>query len=108
VFSVAAVLVRNDGVIAVTARPQADDDSEGNLIVEVLAFYLVNVESLTHTISQPGVSALRSVIISQNPRDSTVKWPVVVDPETSAVPNDFKMISGNPSKLLNTFLEKIW
>jgi hypothetical protein len=101
----AAVLVRNNGVIAVTARPY-----DGSGKVEVLASYLGNGESLT--ISQPGpasqfMNLLRDVFISQNPRDVTVKQQMVVDPETSAVPENFKGIS-DPFTLLNTFLTHIW
>jgi hypothetical protein len=98
----AAVLVRNNGVIAVTAQPP--DDGSGNL--EVLASYLGIGESLT--ISQPGqfMNIIRNVFISQNPRDSTVKQQEVVDPETS-VPDFFKVIS-DPSKLLTTFLTYMW
>ena len=101
----AAVLVRNNGVIAVTARPY--DGLSGK--VEVLASYLVNGESLT--ISQPGSSGqfmnlLRNVFISQNLRDSTVKQRKVVDPKTS-VPDRFKGISDS-YKLLDAFLIQMW
>jgi hypothetical protein len=100
----AAVLVRNNGVIAITARPY-----DGSGKVEVLASYLGNGESLT--ISQPWstgqfMNLIRNVFISQNPRDSTVKHREVVDPETS-VPVYFKEIS-DPSKLLTAFLIHMW
>jgi hypothetical protein len=96
--ALAAVLVRNNGVIAVTARPY-----DGSGKVEVLTSHLGNGESLT--ISQP-FQFLRNVFISQNPRDPTVKQQEVVDPETS-VPSNFKKIS-EPSKLLTTFLTDVW
>jgi len=101
----AAVLVRKDGVIAVTARPYVDGSGK----VEVLASYSGKRESLT--ISQPRspVHFLRNVFISQNPRDPTVKrQPTVVDPET-LVPDYLKKIPKlKPSILLNTFLNRIW
>jgi hypothetical protein len=99
----AAVLLRSNGVIAVTARPY-----DGSGKVEVLASYLDNGESLTISQSLSGqfVNLIRNVFISQNPRDSTVKQKVVVDPETS-VPGNFKTIS-NPFELLNTFLINEW
>ena len=66
-----AVLVRNNGVIAVTARPY-----DGSGKVEILASYLGNSDSLT--ISQPLSSGplmnlIQNVFVSQNPHDSTVK-----------------------------------
>ena len=99
-----AVLVRNNGVIAVTARPY-----DGSGKVEVLASYLGNGDSLT--ISQPQspgqlINLIWNVFISQNPCDLTVKQQTVVDPEKS-VPEFFKGIE-EPSKLLNTFLTHIW
>ena len=99
-----AVLVRNNGVIAVTAWPY-----DGSGKVEVLASYLGNSDSLT--ISQPQspgqlVNLIWNVFISQNPCDSTVKQRTVVDPEKS-VPKSFKKIE-EPLKLLKTFLTEIW
>ena len=63
----AAVLVRNNGVITVTARPY-----DGSGEVEVLASYS-NEESLP--ISQPRSPGhmLWNIFISQNPRDLTLK-----------------------------------
>ena len=100
----AAVLVRNNGVIAVTARPY-----DGSGKVEILASYLGNGDSLT--ISQPWSSGplmnlIRNVFVSQNPRDLTVKQRTLVDPEKS-VPESFKKIE-EPLKLLKTFLTEIW
>ena len=67
----AAILVRNNGVIAVTAQPY-----DGSGKVEVLASYLGNSDSLT--ISQPQspgqlINLIWNVFVSQNPRDSSVK-----------------------------------
>ncbi len=101
----AAVLLRNNGVIAVTAQPY-----DGSGIVEVLASYFHNEEPLI--ISQPASVAehfmhlLRNTFVVQNPRDFTVKKQGVVDPETS-VPQLYKGISDR-SKLLNTFLTHTW
>ena len=100
----AAVLVRNNGVIAVTARPY---DCSGK--VEVLASYLGNGNSLT--ISQPWspgqlINLIRNVFVSQNLRDLTVKQRTMVDPE-KLVPKSFKKI-GELFKLLKTFLTEIW
>lgn len=96
----AAVLVRNNGVIAVTARPY-----DGSGEVEVLASYS-NEESLP--ISQPRSPGhmLRNIFISQNPRDLTLKQRDVVDPATS-VPGCFKGIVV-PSQLFTTFLSHSW
>ena len=99
-----AVLVRNNGVITVTAQPY-----DGSGKVEVLASYLGNSNSLT--ISQPQspgqvINLIRNVFVSQTPHDSTVKQRTVVDPENS-VPESFKKIE-EPFKLLNTFLTDIW
>ena len=99
----AALLVRNHGVIAITARPY-----NGSGKVEVLTS-LDNGESLT--ISQPWspgqfMHKLRNVLISQNPRDLNVKQREVVDPKT-LVPTDYKAIL-DPSKLLTTFLTRMW
>jgi hypothetical protein len=101
----AAVLVRNNGVIAVTARPY---NVSGK--VEVLASYLGNGESLT--ISQPWstsqfLNIIRNVFISQNPHDLTVKQQAVVNPET-LVPDYMIKAILDPSKLLTTFLTHIW
>ena len=100
----AAILVRNNGVIAVTAWPY-----DGSGKVEVLASYLGNGNSLT--ISQPQspgqlINLIWNVFVSQNPHDSTVKQRTMVDPEKS-VPGFFKGIE-EPSKLLNTLLTHIW
>jgi hypothetical protein len=104
--ALAALLIRSDGVAAVTARPQADGSGK----VEVLASFLGSAEKLlTHPISQPAspIQFLRNIFISQNPRDSSVKQRKVVDPETLAVTGPFKEIS-DPTKLLNKFLTDIW
>ena len=100
----AAVLIRNNGVIAVTAQPYDSDDGSGK--VEVLASYLGNGESLT--ISQPTqlLNVLRNVFISQNPRDSNVRKHKLVDPQT-LLPDQLKGISGS-FELLTTFLTHIW
>ena len=95
----AAVLIRVDGVIAITARPY-----NGSGKVEVLASYSDNRESLT--ISQPGstgqfLNIIWNVFISQNLCDGMVKVAKVVDPEIS-VPDSFKKIM-DPTELLNTF-----
>ena len=103
----AAVLLRNQGVIAVTAR-----EYDGSGKVKVLASYVGTIgESLT--ISQPSaadriVSTLRNIFISQNARDSTMRGPLEeeVDPET-LVPVYLKGIF-DPSVLLTTFLTRIW
>jgi hypothetical protein len=101
----AAVLVRNQGVVAVTAR---NYDVSGK--VEVLASYVGAIgESLI--ISQPPatdrlINTLRSVFISQNARDLTVIKQQEVDPGTS-VPAYLKGIL-NPSELLTTFLTRTW
>jgi hypothetical protein len=108
----AAVLIRNHGEIAVTARPYDDSGK-----VDVLASYLGNGKSLS--ISKPRstgpgevVNKIRRFFISQNPRDPTVEQEEVVDPESSAVPDYFKEIRfldpPSPSTLLTTFLTKIW
>ena len=99
-----AVLVRNNGVITVTAQPY-----DGSGKVEVLASYLGNGDSLT--ISQPRspgqlINLIQNVFISQNLCDLTIKQRTVVDPEKS-VPKSFKKIE-EPFKLLNTFLTNIW
>jgi hypothetical protein len=104
--ALAAVLVRNNGVIAVTARSYDSDDSGK---VEVLATYLGNGESLT--ISQSlftgqFINIIRNVFISQNPRDLSIKQRDVVDPKTS-VPDYLKETS-DPTKLLNNFLTYTW
>ena len=101
----AAVLVRNNGVIAVTSKPYNHGSGE----VEVLASYMGNGES--HITSQPQSTGLirdiiRNVFVSQNPRDVTVKQREVVDPET-LIPSHFKEIS-NPTTLLITFLSEFW
>lgn len=102
----AAVLLRNNGVIAVTAQPY----DHGSGVVEVLASYFHNEEPLI--ISQPASATsrilhlLRNSVVTQNPRDLTVKKQEVVDPETS-VPNLLKGIS-DCSKLLTTFLTYTW
>ena len=101
----AAVLLRNNGVIAVTAQPY-----DGSGKVEVLTSYFHNEEPLI--ISQPVSAAdrflnlLRNVFVAQNPRDLTVKRREVVDPETS-VPDVCKGIP-DPSALLTAFLTNIW
>ena len=93
----AAILVRNNGVITVTARPY-----DGSGKVEVLASYLGNRNSLT--ISQPWspgqlINLIWNVSFSQNPCDSTIKQWTMVDPEKS-VPEFFK----NPLSYLTLFL----
>jgi hypothetical protein len=109
--ALAAVLIRNNGVVAVTACPQADSDGSGK--VEVLASFLGNAEkSLTHPISQPAspgaIQFLRNIFISQNPRDLSVKQGgEVVDPET-VVPKAYRKNISKPTELLNTFLTNIW
>ena len=100
----AAVLGRNNGVIAVTAQPY-----DGSGKVEIPASYLGNGDSLT--ISQPQssgplINLIWNVFVSQNPRNSTVKQQTLVDPEKS-VPKSFKKIE-EPLKLLKTFLTEIW
>jgi hypothetical protein len=107
--AVAAVLVRNHGIIAVTGRLPHDDPDSDSEKVEVLASYSGNEESLT--ISQPRTTAqfvdsIRNFFVSQNPRNLTVKERDVVDPETS-VPAKFKEIR-QPSELFNTFLTNMW
>ena len=64
--------------------------------------------SLTHTISQLefALQFLWNVFISQNPRNFSVKVPMVVDPVTS-VPDNFKVIKDS-TKLLDTFLLEKW
>jgi hypothetical protein len=96
--ALAVVLLRSNGVIAVTARPY-----DGSRKVEVLASHLSKGESLT--ITQP-FQFLRNVFISQNPRDKNLKKRTVTDPVAS-VPSSFKKIS-DPLKLLTTFLVETW
>lgn len=104
--ALAALLVRNNGVIAVTAMPYDDSGK-----VEVLASYTGNRESLITPQPQsasPIMNILRNFLVSQNPRDSTVnlKKPEVVDPQT-LIPGHFKDILD--SKLLfEAFLTDIW
>ena len=102
--ALAAVLIRVDGVIAVTARPYHDGSGK----VEVLASYLDSGKSLT--ISQPRpngdlLNTIRNILISQNPRSSSVEKPVVNS--DASVPNSFKKIT-DPSKLLYAFLFREW
>jgi hypothetical protein len=110
--ALAAVLIRNNGVVAVTARGGSHDNLDDSGKVEVLASFLGNAgNSLTHFISQPALpfGFLRNIFISQNPRNSSVKQGsgVVVDPETSESVVSLKRIS-KPTELLNTFLTDIW
>ena len=99
--AMAAVLIRNNGVIAVTARPY-----DGSGRVEALASCTMgNGEPSTNSTGK-FTNILRNIFISQNPRDLTVKQEEVVDPEMS-VPNYLKKIS-DPTVLLSTFLTRMW
>lgn len=102
----AALLVRKNGVFAVTAIQY------GSGKVEVLASYLGHSKEESLTISQPKFSGqfmniLRSLFISQNPRDSTIKEETLGNPEAS-IPIDFKSLLANPSNLLASFLTSLW
>ena len=105
--AIAAVLVRNHGVIAVTGRLPDDDPDSGKM--EVLASYSGNEESLTISQSRSTahfMDSIRNFFVSQNPRDSIVKERDVIDPETS-VSVQFKDIK-EPAELLDAFLTEVW
>ena len=104
----AAVLVRNNGIVAVTAR-QSPEVNSGEMEVRVLASYSGNVELLT-TSQAPGwpqfITTIRNFFISQNPRDSTMQHGSVVNPETS-IHRKLKGIK-DPHLLFIAFLTHVW